>query len=95
MRCDAGFSNAMHAIRYIPVNLVDLNQFDDGAKVDEAALKAIGLANGKGAGIKILGNGDLQKKLSISVSAVSAAARQKIEARGGTCEIVGKKSAAK
>src|ERR1051326_5924153 len=41
-----GFNNAMHTIRYIPVNLDSLNHFDDGAKVDEAALRNIGVANG-------------------------------------------------
>src|ERR1041384_5941988 len=50
-----GFNNARHATIYIPVNLEDLNQFEDGAKVDEVALKELGLANGKGSGIKILG----------------------------------------
>jgi large subunit ribosomal protein L15 len=90
-----GFNNALHATRYIPVNISDLNRFDDGARVDEAALRAVGLANGKGDGIKILGTGDLQKKLTVSVSAISAAARQKIEAKGGTCEIVGKTASEK
>jgi hypothetical protein len=45
------------------VNVGDLNKFDDGARVDEMALRAVGLANGKSAGIKILGNGELTKKL--------------------------------
>src|ERR1043165_7216752 len=39
-----GFNNARHTIRYIPVNLVDLNRFEEGARVDESALKAVGLA---------------------------------------------------
>ena len=90
-----GFNNALHATRYIPVNLGDLNRFEEGARVDEAALKGAGLANGKGDGIKILGTGDLDRKLTISVSAVSASARQKIEAKGGTCEIIKKGAAAK
>src|SRR6202012_5087048 len=50
-----GFNNARHTVDYIPVNLESLNVFDDGAKVDFAALRSVGLANGKGAGIKILG----------------------------------------
>lgn len=85
-----GFNNGPHRIQYIPVNLGDLNRFEEGARVDEAALKAVGLANGPGDGIKILGTGELQKKLNISVTAVSASARQKIEAKGGTCEILKK-----
>ena len=49
------------------MNVGDLNQFDDGARVDETALRAVGLANGRAAGIKILGNGELTKKLTVSV----------------------------
>src|SRR5215211_7065650 len=54
-----GFNNTRHATVYIAVNLTDLNQFDDGAIVDGAALKEAGLANGPGAGVKILGTGEL------------------------------------
>jgi large subunit ribosomal protein L15 len=82
-----GFSNALHRTTYIPVNLTDLNKFEEGARVDEIALRAAGLANGKGAGIKVLGTGDVSKKLTVIASAFSAAARQKIEAKGGTCEV--------
>ncbi|MGV3773560.1 MAG: 50S ribosomal protein L15 [Verrucomicrobiales bacterium] len=90
-----GFNNSRHATVYIPVNLQDLNQFEDGAHVDEAALKAIGLANGKGAGIKILGTGELTRKLTVSAHAFSATARQKIEGKGGSCELAGVKAATK
>src|SRR5690348_6902244 len=83
-----GFNNARHTTRYIPVNLGDLNQFDNGARVDEASLRAAGLANGKGDGIKILGRGDLSKKLTVSAHAFSASARAKIEGLGGGCEVV-------
>ena len=83
-----GFNNARHATRYIPVNLEALNRFDDGAQVDEAALRQAGLANGRSSGIKILGEGDLTKKLNISAHAFSASARSKIEAKGGACELV-------
>src|ERR1700733_10096975 len=58
-----GFNNAQHTIEYIPVNLEGLNNFDDGAHVDEAALRTIGLANGTLRRIKILGSGELTKKL--------------------------------
>lgn len=88
-----GFNNARHAITYIPVNLSELNRFEDGAKVDELALRSVGLANGKAAGVKILGTGEIEKKLFITASAFSASARQKIEAKGGTCEIAGKPKA--
>ena len=83
-----GFNNTRHATTYIPVNLESLNVFENGAKVDAAAMKAIGLANGPGAGVKILGDGEVTKKLSVIAHAFSASARKKIEAIGGTCEVV-------
>src|ERR1041385_1618286 len=89
-----GFNNTRHETRYIVVNLGDLNRFEDGARVDEVALRSIGLASGKGAGIKILGDGELSKKLTVSANAFSASARQKIEAKGGACEVIGGQAAA-
>ena len=83
-----GFNNARHATRYLPVNLEALNHFDDGAHVDEVALRQAGLANGRADGIKILGGGDLLKKLNVSAHAFSASAKAKIEAKGGTCEVL-------
>ena len=84
-----GFNNARFATQYIPVNVESLNRFEDGARVDEAALKSAGLANGKGDGVKILGDGDLKKKLTVAVHAFSASARTKIEGQGGVCETIG------
>jgi len=81
-----GFNNARFATRYLPVNLEALNRFDDGARVDEALLRQAGLAKGKADGIKILGNGELKKKLTVVAHAFSASARAKIEALGGVCE---------
>lgn len=89
-----GFNNARFTTRYLPVNISELNIFDDGAMVDEAAIKAAGLANGPGDGVKILGDGELTRKLTVSVSAFSASAKAKIEAKGGKCELVGRKPAA-
>ncbi len=86
-----GFNNARHATTYIPVNVESLNAFDDGARVDEAALRSLGIANGKGSGIKILGDGEVTKKLSVSAHKFSASAKAKIEAKGGTCEVVSAK----
>jgi large subunit ribosomal protein L15 len=83
-----GFSNVRFGTRYLPVNVQDLNSFDDGARVDAAAIQSAGLANGKGDGIKVLGQGELKKKLTICAHAFSASARAKIEAAGGTCEVV-------
>jgi len=85
-----GFNNAMHTVEYIPVNLEALNRFEDGAKVDQAALRSLGLANGRLTRIKILGSGELTRKLTVSAHAFSAAARAKIEAKGGTCELLKK-----
>ena len=89
-----GFNNARFTTQYIGVNVGDLNKFDDGAKVDETALRAIGLANGRADGVKILGEGELSKKLTVSASAFSASAKAKIEAKGGKCEVVARKAAA-
>jgi large subunit ribosomal protein L15 len=87
-----GFNNARHATRYIAVNVESLNAFEDGARVDEAALRSRGLANGPSEGVKILGSGEVTRKLSVSAHAFSASARAKIEAKGGSCEVVsGKK----
>jgi large subunit ribosomal protein L15 len=84
-----GFNNVRHGTHYLPVNLEALNRFEDGARVDEAALMSLGLANGKSHGVKILGDGELTKKLTVSAQAFSASAKAKIEAKGGTCEVLG------
>src|ERR1035437_5202908 len=89
-----GFNNAQFTTAYSPVNVGELNQFEDGARVDETALRAVGLANGPKLGIKILGTGDLTKKLVVIVSAISASAKTKIEAKGGSVELIAKKSSA-
>ena len=83
-----GFNNTRHATTYIPVNVESLNVFENGAKVDGDALRALGLANGPGNGIKILGDGEVTKKLSVTAHKFSAGARKKIEAAGGTCEVI-------
>src|SRR6266404_974607 len=88
-----GFNNARHATRYLAVNLEALNRFDEGARVDEAVLRTAGLANGRSSGIKILGDGDLTRKLTVSAHAFSASARSKIEAKGGSCELITPKKA--
>ena len=84
-----GFNNANFATRYVPVNLAALNRFEDGATVDEAALRGASLANG-GKRIKILGDGELKKKLTVKAHSFSASARAKIEKLGGVCEVVAK-----
>jgi large subunit ribosomal protein L15 len=70
-----------------PVNLRDLEaRFDKGAEVSPDSLKAAGLATRKGIPVKVLGQGDLSKALTVHAHAFSKTAREKIEAAGGTCE---------
>jgi large subunit ribosomal protein L15 len=72
-----------------PVNLRDLEaRFDDGAEVTPAALVQRGLATRKGVPVKILGQGELGKKLTVHAHAFSKSAREKIEGAGGTCTIL-------
>lgn len=81
-----GFSNAKFRISYAVVNLSSLEaKFEDGATVNEESLRAAGLVKG-GAwdGVKVLGTGDLTKKLIVQVHRVSAAAKAKIEGAGGS-----------
>jgi len=81
-----GFNNARFKTRYALVNIRDLEaKFDDGATVDEESLRACGLLKGRRHdGIKVLANGDLTKKLTVSVDKVSGSAREKIEKAGGS-----------
>lgn len=67
-----------------PVNVAALNRFDDGAEVTPESLAAAGLVSSTRKDVKILGNGDLSKKLSVTAHRFSASAREKIEAAGGT-----------
>jgi len=90
-----GFNNTRFATQYLAVNVGDLNKFDEGARVDETALRAVGLANGRASGIKILGGGELSKKLTVTASAFSTSAKLKIEAKGGVCEVIVRKIAEK
>jgi large subunit ribosomal protein L15 len=83
-----GFNNARHTVRYVAVNLESLNQFEDGASVGVVELKKAGLANGPVPGIKILGRGEVTRKLKVSAHAFSASARAKIEGQGGSCEVL-------
>jgi large subunit ribosomal protein L15 len=70
-----------------PVNLDDLDaRFDDGASIDPAAMKAAGLATRRGIPVKVLGGGELTKKLTVRAHGFSKTARERIEAAGGTCE---------
>lgn len=80
-----GFNNYRHQLKWAVFNVAQLEaRFEDGATVNEEALRANGLLNGAYDAIKILGNGEISKKLTIAVNAVSASAREKIEKAGGS-----------
>lgn len=84
-----GFSHATWDKFYHVVNVGDLDQaFEEGATVDAAALKAKGLAKGPADGVRILGNGVLTKKLTVQAHHFSKSAAEKIQAKGGTMELI-------
>ncbi|MEO0454462.1 MAG: 50S ribosomal protein L15 [Verrucomicrobiota bacterium] len=83
-----GFNNKNFATVYAPVNVSALNEFNDDTVIDEALLREKGLVNGRFHGIKVLGSGDLTKKLTIKVQAASKSAEEKISKAGGQLEIV-------
>ncbi|MEO8379606.1 MAG: 50S ribosomal protein L15 [Acidobacteriota bacterium] len=80
-----GFTNIFKK-EYAVVNLADLERFESGATVDEGALRKAGLVKGANDGVKVLGNGKLSKKLTVSATKFSESARKQIEAAGGTCQ---------
>ncbi len=82
-----GFNNIFATV-YACVNVSDLNRFEDGAVVNEASLKEIGLVNRPLDGIKILGTGELEKKLTVQAKAFSETAKTKIEQAGGKAEVI-------
>jgi large subunit ribosomal protein L15 len=80
-----GFNNTDFRVQFAVVNVGQLDaSFADGATVDEPALRSAGLVKGRYDAVKVLGNGELGKKLAVHIDAVSAAAREKIEKAGGT-----------
>ena len=82
-----GFKNRF-AVNYAIVNVEALNKFENGAVVDLEALKAAKLVRKELDGVKILGNGELTKKLTVKATVFSATAKEKIEAAGGKIEEV-------
>ena len=72
----------------VPVNLRDLARFDEGADVSPETLVEKGVIKNTKIDVKLLGNGELSKKLAIKVHAISASAREKVEAAGGTIELL-------
>ena len=84
-----GFNNARFTTRYAIINLSDLNKFfKDGDVVSEEILKERGIIKKRLSGIKILGNGNLEKKLTIKANRFTSAAVSKIEDAGGKAEVI-------
>ena len=82
-----GFKNR-NTLDIVAINVSALEAFDNGAVVDVDALIEKGIIKNSRDGVKILGNGELTKKLSVKVNAYSASAKEKIEALGGTAEVM-------
>ena len=82
-----GFKN-INTKEIIAINVSVLERFDNDAVVDIEALKEAGVIKNPKDGVKVLGNGELTKKLTVKVNAVSESAKAKIEALGGTVEVI-------
>ena len=82
-----GFTNR-NTLDIVAINVSALEQFENGAVVDVAALKESGIVKNGRDGVKILGNGELTKKLTVKANAFSASAKEKIEAAGGSVEVI-------
>jgi large subunit ribosomal protein L15 len=83
-----GFNNSVFATVYSTIKISDLERcFEANAVVDEAAVVAAGLVKKTNDGIKVLGNGELTKPLTVELKAFTASAKEKIEAAGGKAEV--------
>ena len=82
-----GFTN-IFATKYVIVNVEQLNAFEDGAVVDVNALLEKKIIRKELDGLKVLGNGEITKKITVKASIFSASAKEKIEAAGGKAEVV-------
>ncbi|MDO5548996.1 MAG: 50S ribosomal protein L15 [Eubacteriales bacterium] len=82
-----GFHNIFGTVNAV-VNVSDLNKFEDGAVVTVADMVSAGLVKKTLDGVKVLGNGELTKKLTVQAAAFSASAKEKIEAAGGKAEVI-------
>ena len=83
-----GFTNARFKVEYAVINLDDLNKFEDGAVVTPELLKEMGLLKNQLDGVKVLGNGTLEKKLTVKAHKFSASALAAIEKSGGKAEVI-------
>ena len=83
-----GFNNARFRIEFATINLNDLNKFNDGDVVTPELLKEKGIVKKQLCGIKVLGNGTLEKKVTVRAHRFSSYAVTKIESAGGTAEVI-------
>ncbi len=83
-----GFNNYEFRTRYAVINVSDLNKFEDGAVITPEILKEMGLVKKQLDGIKVLGNGNLDKKLTVKATTFSKLAKEKIEKTGGKAEVI-------
>lgn len=83
-----GFSNAMFKKTYAVINVSDLNNFEEGTEVTPELLFEMGIIKKQLSGIKVLGNGEITKKLTVRAHKFSDVAKEKIEAAGGKAEVM-------
>ena len=83
-----GFNNKVFAKHYAEVNVAALNAFEDGETICVVAMLEKGLSGKACDGVKVLGNGELKKKLTVKAAGFSKSAKEKIEAAGGKAEVV-------
>ena len=83
-----GFSNAKFKTQYAVINLSDLNKFEEDSVVTPELLKEMGIVKNQLDGIKVLGNGKLEKKIIVKVSNFSTTAKEAIEKLGGKAEVI-------
>ena len=83
-----GFSNAMFKKTYAVINVSDLNKFEEGTEITPELLFEMGIIKKQLSGIKVLGNGELTKKLTVRAHKFSSIAKEKIEAAGGKAEVI-------
>ena len=83
-----GFSNAPFKIEYATINVSDLDKFEDGAVVTPELLKEMGILKQQLDGVKVLGQGELTKKITVKANRFSKTAVEKIEKMGGKAEVI-------
>ena len=83
-----GFNNYNFQVKYAVINVSDLNKFENGTEITPELLKEMGLVKKQLDGIKVLGNGNLDKKLTVKASVFSKSAKEKIEKNGGKAEVI-------